>query len=99
MGVYGSDDIEQTGDDDEAGAVVGGSDLDGVRAEAELAADQIKKAAAQVAGDAEHVEDVLGAGEELALHGESEEEHAPDGSEEQAAANPFALNEVSGTRN
>ena len=99
MGVNGSDDIEQAGDHDKSGAVVGGCDLDGVRAEAELAADEVKKTASEVAGKAEHFEDVLGAGVELALHGEAEEEHASDSGEKQAAANPLALNEVSRSGN
>jgi hypothetical protein len=99
MGVYGSDDIEQAGDDDETGSVVGSGDLNGVSAEAELATDQVKESAAEVAGEAEHVKNVLGAGEELALHGEAEDEHAADGDQEQAAAEPFALNEVTRTGN
>ena len=46
------------------------------------AANDIEESAAEVAGQAEHLEDVVGVGVELALHGEAEREHADDGDRE-----------------
>ncbi len=89
MRVNSGDDVEQAGDDDEFSAVVGYRGLDRLRTEAQHTADEEKQAVAQVAGHAQHIENVLCAGVELALHGEAEHEHGDDGDSEQGAADPF----------
>src|SRR5277367_3571471 len=94
MRVDRCNDVKQSGDYDEAGAVVGRGDLDGICAEAKLAADEIEESAAEITGKAQHIQNILGAGEKLALHGDAEDEHAAYGEKQQGSANPFALHEM-----
>lgn len=94
MGIYGRNDIEQSSDDNEAGAVVGCGDLNGISAQTHLTANQIEETAAKIAGEAEHIQDGLSTGVELALHRDAEDKHAADCEQEQCAANPFALYEM-----
>ena len=49
MRVNRGDDVEQAGNDNELGAVIGDGGLHGLRAEAEGAAEEIEQAAAQIA--------------------------------------------------
>lgn len=94
MGIDRCDDVEQAGYNDKAFTVVGCRDLYGIRTKAKLAADQVKEAASEIACEAQHIQNVLGAGVKLALHGNSEYEHAADSKEQQRSANPFALHKV-----
>ena len=73
MGVDGGDDVEQTGDDDELGSVVGGGYLDGGLAEIEEAGEDVEEAVAEVAGEVEDVEEVACVGGvDLAFEGEAD---------------------------
>ena len=96
MRVNGGDDVEQAGDDDEFGAVIGDRGLHGCSAKADGAADEVEQAAAEIAGHAEQIEYVLRAGVELTLHGQAEHEHGDDGDGEQCASNPLAEQEMAG---
>lgn len=96
VSVDGGDDVEQAGDNDEAGAVIGGGDLHLIRTEAEHSAGDKEKAVTEVAGKAEGIEDVMRAGVELALHGDAEGKHANDGDGNQRSPPPFAQEEVTG---
>jgi hypothetical protein len=95
VGVDGGDDVEETGDDDEAGAPVSNGELGGVRTETHDPTNHVEESAAEVAEEAKHFEDVVGVGVELALHGETDGEHADDGDSEQGAATPLAKQEMS----
>lgn len=97
MRVDRGNDVEEAGDDDEAGAPVGYGELDGVGPETHGAAYDVEQSAAEVAEEAEHLQDVVGVGVKTALHGEAEREHADDGDSQQRAAAPFAEKKVSGT--
>lgn len=84
MGVDGGDDVEQAGDHDEFGAIVGDGDLDGGVAEVQHAGEDVERACAEVAGEAEHVQRVAGiGGVDLALKRDADGEHGDDGDEEQ----------------
>jgi len=93
--VYGGDDVEEPGNDDEAGAPVGYRELDRVCSEAHCSADKIEQTAAEIAEKAEDLKDVVCVGVELSLHGKADGEHADDRDGEQRSATPFAEQEMS----
>jgi len=97
--VHGGDDVEEAGDDDEARALVGDSELDRVAAQAHGAAYDVEQSAAEIAKKAEHFENVVRVGVEAALHGQSEGKHADDGDRQKCPAPPFAKEKMPGAWN
>ena len=94
MSVDGGDDVQQACNNDKFSAIVGDGGLHRSSPPAGGAAEEVEEATAQITGDTEHVENVLRAGVELALHGEAERKHGDDGDGEQSAADPFAEEKV-----
>src|SRR6185312_9391264 len=84
VGVHGGNEIQQSGDDNKFGSVIGGGKLDRRASKIENAADGIEEAVAKVADKAQHVENIAGIGRiELALHGNAQPVHGGDGKKEQ----------------
>ena len=97
VGVDGGNEVEQTGNDHELGAVVGGDQLDGALAEREDAGDDVEEASAKVAGEAQHFEGVAGVGHvDLGLHGEAQGKHDGDRDKQEEGADPVTGEKVTG---
>src|SRR5690348_10432877 len=94
-----ADDIQQAGDNQVLGAVVGGGVGDIALAEIHALADDVKAAGADVAYKSQHIEHVAGIeGVELALHEQAQDKHGDDGAQQQQASSPALLEQVSGPR-
>ncbi len=79
MGVDGGDEVEQAADYEELGAVVAKSDGDRACSQAEDAGDEVERAEAELADEAEDVEYVAGVGcVDFALQAEADEVHPKD---------------------
>ena len=97
MGVDCGDQVEQTADDQELGAVVAESDRDGACSPAHHSGENIEQAEPELAGEAEDIEDVASAGRvNFALQAETDQVHAEDRGEEEKATSPFAEEQVAG---
>jgi hypothetical protein len=93
--VDGGNEVEEAGDGEELGAVVGEGVDDGGRAPAEEVGEGVEGAGAELAGEAKDVEDVAGVGRvDFAVETEADEIHAEDGDEEQEAADVLAEEHV-----
>ncbi len=98
--VDGGDEVEEAVDGEELGAVVGECVDDGGCAPAEDVGEGIECAGAELAGEAEDVEDVAGVGRvDFAVETEADEVHAEDGDEEEEAADVLAEEDVTRTGN
>jgi len=98
--IDGGDEVEQSGNDDELGAVVGGHQLYSGLSEGKDARHEIREAGADVREEPEHVEGVAGIGQvDLGLHGNAESKHQTNGGEQQDGTDPVPGEQVSGSGN
>src|SRR6185312_1981212 len=99
VGVGNADEIQESGDEHKLCAVVGGSMGNCALAQVLRQADDVQAASSQVSNKAENVENVSTVRfVNVALHQQAKNEHDEDGSEQQEAANPALLDQVTCAR-
>jgi len=97
IGIGGTDQVQQTGYDQELGAVVCSGVGDGAMSPVQGASDDIEPTRSQIADKAEDVKDIAAVKQiDVALRCQADQEHGDNGGHEQQAANPAPLDEVAG---
>src|SRR5277367_4757031 len=94
------DDVEQPGNDDELGSVVGSCHLNRAVAEVHNPPKNVERAAAKISRKAKHLQHIAHIGlVQLALHHDAEGEHTGDRDEEERCPDPVFCQYVTETRN
>src|SRR5439155_25635098 len=100
IGVGHADEIQQPRDNNEFGAIVGGSVRNGALSPVHNAGHDIKSSRSQITHESQDVENISAIRTIHApLHGEPKEKHGSDGEHDQQTTNPAFLDEVLRARN